>query len=154
MQLPFLDLELMSLAATPGGLCQLLSNPLTCLEIGMDKFRICITKNCTILTQIRLTSVSANSSTLPNDSIFVKSGPIPVIIMLTASFKSSNEWFYHSHKNSILWLKFNYKSEITIGASVLVWVESSYWLKPIWVSSSNTHSPPFTQHTPTKPKWI
>ena len=29
---PFADLQLISLAATPGGLCQLLSNPLTCLN--------------------------------------------------------------------------------------------------------------------------
>ena len=40
--LPFADLELISFAATPGGLCQLLSNPLTCF----DTFRHILNLQC------------------------------------------------------------------------------------------------------------
>lgn len=83
----------MSLAATPGGFFQLLSKPLTCYyifnEIGgkiknqlKSKQRKPV-NNSFEYDQEMKTRVSANSSTLPNDSILVKSGPTPVITTLT-----------------------------------------------------------------------
>lgn len=81
--IPLVALLSMSLAETPGGFCQLLSNPLTyylLLYFILYFYQQKIHK----IQDYEYTKFSAKASTLPKDSNLVKSAPSPVITTLTA----------------------------------------------------------------------
>lgn len=78
----------MSFAATPGGLCQLLSSPLTYRKNAVKQSMV-KQKLQNQEEKKNRTRVSAKASTLPKDSIRVKSGPSPVMATLTEAINFS-----------------------------------------------------------------